>query len=104
MRCTSLWNVQHFVMACLHIIMQTAKMGVPFFFLSGISINLIRFENSIYDPFIQEHVQLLWCAWYWRRVLIFPSFQLPFLLAGDTVMASSVDLHSLDLSKLGLTN
>lgn len=65
--------------------MQTVGIWVPPLFFSGFFGDLIGFENSIWNPFVQEHIQLFWCTWYWRRVLVFLSFQLPFLLARWTL-------------------
>lgn len=56
-------SVVHYSAECLafyggvlHIVMKTKEMRVPPFFFSGLSGDLIRFENFICKLFFPEHI------------------------------------------------
>ena len=88
----------------LHIIMQMAEMQVPPFFLNRLSRNLIGFENPIYDHLSRSISSSFGVHGIGRGFSCSLLSNFLFFSLVDTVIAYGVDLCSLGLSELGLTN
>jgi len=88
----------------LHIFMQKAETQVPPFFFSGLFLDLIRFETPSAIHFSRSTSSSIGVHGIGGGLSYSLPFDFLFFLPVDTVMACGVDLRSLGLSELGLTD